>query len=84
MKLEFIGTYEKHEVRKTSNGKDYVVLNCKQSGDNRSVNILLFNNKIFDNLKMFKKDDPINVIFETWYNIKNKQQVLICKDIVVC
>lgn len=84
MKVEFIGTYQNHEIKKTSTGKDYVVLTCKQSVDNRNVNILLFNNNLFENLQVFKKDDPLTVIFETWYSSKNKQQVLIFKDIVPC
>ena len=50
MKVEFIGTYEKHEIRKTSKDKDYVFLTCKQAGDNRQVSILLFNNKSRKNI----------------------------------
>ncbi|MCI8352647.1 MAG: hypothetical protein HFJ58_03425 [Clostridia bacterium] len=84
MKVEFIGTYQNHEIKKTDTGKDYVFLTCKQGGDNRDVNILLFNNKIFENLQLFKKDDPLTVIFETWYSSKDKKQVLICKDVVPC
>lgn len=82
MKVEFIGTYEKHEIRKTSKDKDYVFLTCKQAGDNRQVSILLFNNKVFNHLEMFKPGDEITIIYETWYSSKTKQQVLVCKDIV--
>ena len=84
MKVEFIGTYDKHEVRKTSKDKDYVFLTCKQAGDNRDVHILLFNKKVFENLEAFKQGDEITVIFETWYNKNTAQQVLICKDVVLC
>lgn len=82
MKVEFIGTYVKHEIRKTSKDKDYVYLVCNQAGDNRQVIILLFNDKVFKNLDMFKQGDEITIIYETWYNSKTKQQVLVCKDIV--
>lgn len=84
MRVEFIGKYEKHEIKKTSKDKDYVCLSCVQSVDNKKINILLFNKGIFKNLDMFKQGDDINVIFETWYNKKNDKQVIICKDIVAC
>ena len=82
MKVEFIGTYESHEIRKTSKDKDYIYLVCKQAVDNRKVTILLFNQKVFGNLEMFKQGDEITLIYETWYNSKTKEQVLILKDIV--
>ena len=82
MKVEFIGTYDSHEIRKTSKDKDYVFLVCSQAVDNRKVTILLFNQKVFGNLEMFKQGDEITIIYETWYNSKTKEQVLICKDIV--
>lgn len=82
MKVEFIGTYVKHEIRKTSKDKDYVFLKCKQAVDNREVSLLIFNNKVFKNLENFKQGDDITVIYETWYSSKVKQQVMICKDIV--
>ena len=82
MKVEFIGTYESHEIRKTSKDKDYVFLICKQAVDNKKVTVLLFNEKVFGNLEMFKQGDEKTIIYETWYNTKTKQQVLICKDIV--
>ena len=68
MKVEFIGTYQRHETRKTSKDKDYVYLVCKQAVDNREVTILLFNQKVFGNLEMFKQGDEITIIYETWYN----------------
>lgn len=82
MKVEFIGTYESHEIRKTSKDKDYIYLVCRQAVDNRKVTILLFNQKVFGNLEMFKQGDEITLIYETWYNSKTKEQVLILKDIV--
>lgn len=82
MKVEFIGTYDHHEIRKTSKDKDYVYLVCKQAGDKRKVTILLFNNKVYENLGMFKQGDDITIIYETWFDSKTKQQVLVCKDIV--
>lgn len=82
MKVEFIGTYDSHEIRKTSKDKDYVYLVCRQAVDNRRVTVLLFNQKVFGNLEMFKQGDDITIIYETWYNSKTKEQVLICKDIV--
>lgn len=82
MKVEFIGTYDRHEIRKTSKDKDYIYLVCKQAGDNKQVAILLFNDKVFKNLDMFKQGDEITIIYETWYSSKTKQQVLVCKDIV--
>ena len=82
MKVEFIGTYDSHEIRKTSKDKDYVYLVCKQAVDNKKVTILLFNQKVFGNLEMFKQGDEITIIYETWYNSNTKQQVLVCKDIV--
>ncbi len=82
MKVEFIGTYQRHETRKTSKDKDYIYLVCKQAVDNREVTILLFNNKVFGNLEMFKQGDEITLIYETWYSSKTKQQVLILTDIV--
>ena len=33
MKVEFIGTYDSHEIRKTSKDKDYVFLVCRQAVD---------------------------------------------------
>lgn len=82
MKLEFIGTYQRHEMRKTAKDKDYILLVCRQAGDNKEVTILLFNSKVFGNLEMFKPNDEITLIYETWYSKKSGQQVLILKDIV--
>ena len=82
MKVEFIGTYKSHEIRKTSNDKDYVYLKCKQAGDNKDVTILVFNQKLLERFVMFKEGDEITLIYETWYSSKTKQQVLILKDIV--
>ena len=82
MKVEFIGTYVKHEIKKTKTDKDYCKLICKENLSNKTSTIFIFDSKVFNNLAMFKPEDGITVIFETWYNVKTKSNVIIVKDIV--
>lgn len=82
MKLEFLGIYKNHELKKTKTNKDYCELNCLESISNKSVRIFIFDSDVISNLNSFNKDDSISVIFETWYSHKDKNNVLIVKDVV--
>lgn len=84
MKVEFIGIYKSHITKQTKNNKDYVELNCLDNVTNKPAKIFIFNHELFNNLEMLQDGDNIAVIFETWYSIKNKNNVLIVKDIVPC
>lgn len=84
MKVEFIGVYKKHEVKKTKSNKEYVELTCLDNVTHKTSKIFIFNSALFENLEMLQDNDNIAVIFETWYSVKNKNQVLIVKDIVPC
>lgn len=84
MKVEFIGVYKKHEIKKTKSNKEYVELTCLDNVTHKTNKIFIFNHALFENLEMLQDNDNIAVIFETWYSTKNKNQVLLVKDIVPC
>lgn len=84
MKVEFIGVYKKHEIKKTKSNKEYVELTCLDNVTHKTNKIFIFKQALFDNLEMLQENDNIAVIFDTWYSTKNKNQVLIVKDIVPC
>lgn len=84
MRVEFLGTYKKHEIKKTKTDKEYVQLICYEQFSKKNVKICIFNNKCIENLEAFKDGDDISVIFETWYSKKANNNVLLVKDIVAC
>ena len=84
MKLEFMGTYVKHETKKTNKNNDYSLLVCKEQFSNRDVRICIFNKDLAERLVQFNQGDNLVVIFETWYSKKDSKNILLIKDVVAC
>ena len=83
MILEYDGVYKSHEIKESSNGKQYAVIEAEQVGSKYLDKIFVFNKKVVENLGNFEAGEQMIVLFNRFYNSKEKREVIIVKDVVM-